>query len=64
MSSPDRINRGFWDKMKENPWVPLGALGTAAVLSSVVVGAEIILRHWRYGSARGMVLRAAWLGAS
>lgn len=34
MSSPDRINRGFWEKMKENPWVPLGALLTGGVLSS------------------------------
>mmetsp|Transcript_116992 Transcript_116992/g.164412 ORF Transcript_116992/g.164412 Transcript_116992/m.164412 type:complete len:103 (+) Transcript_116992:56-364(+) len=35
MASPDKqLNRGFWDKIKENPWVPLGAAATAVVLGS------------------------------
>lgn len=34
MASPDRLQRGFWEKLKENPWVPLGSLATGAVLAS------------------------------
>ena len=35
MASPDkRLHRGFWEKLKDNPWVPLGALTTAGVLGS------------------------------
>merc|ERR1711991_42771 len=34
MASPDRVSRGFWAKLADNPWVPLGALATGAVLSS------------------------------
>merc|ERR1711991_1033805 len=34
MASPDRVSRGFWAKLADNPWVPIGALTTGAVLSS------------------------------
>ena len=28
MASVNRVQKGFFEKMKENPWVPLGALAT------------------------------------
>lgn len=28
------MNRGFWEKMSDNPWVPLGAALTGTVLAS------------------------------
>ena len=58
MSSPDKLNRGFWEKIKENPWVPIGAFTTGKLhLASAAFFSLVSTLRWYLGEWSGGLLQ-------